>query len=148
MFGLLLILAASVLFLVKNPDAHPNLIIEKEKKAYTNINESKEETRYALTALWSASICLAGVLLSMTCIALLNRPLDKPRTLVVNSRWFRLAPRLGVIAVVACLPLVENISPSLWCGVACSTLYILFFWEWIAGLEANWKLVEPQGEPH
>lgn len=82
----------------------------------------------------------------MTFIALLNRPLDKPKTLVVNSRWVRLAPRLPGIAIIACLPLFDAIKGSRWCAGALVVLWALFLWEWIAGLERGWEFFEGRDE--
>ncbi len=82
----------------------------------------------------------------MTVIALLNLPLDRPKTLIINSRWIRLAPRIPALAVICCLPLSEHLSGAGWCGGVTTTLYAVFLWEWIAGMERNWKLLEPIAE--
>jgi hypothetical protein len=129
MFASLLILAASVLFLVKNDT--------------TQASQENHVTRYAI---WSASTSLAIVMFSMTCIALLNRALDKPRTLVINSRWIRVAPRIPAIVVIMCLPLVENLAGQTWCGAVSFTLWLVFLWEMITGLEKGWKFFEPKDE--
>lgn len=81
MFGSLLIVAASILFLVKNDST-------EAAGLHTGFTDPETEQRHStLLAVWSASTSLATVLLNMTSIALLNRPLDKPNTLVVNSRY-------------------------------------------------------------
>lgn len=80
----------------------------------------------------------------MTIIALLNRPLDKSKTLIVNSRWIRLAPRVPAIAVLICLPLFDNLSGAGWCGGVTTTLYVVFLWEYFAGMEKNWTVMEPK----
>ena len=53
---------------------------------------------------------LAISVTAMTVVGLLNRPLDKPNTLTVNSRWIRLAPRILALATICRLPLFENLS--------------------------------------
>ncbi len=79
----------------------------------------------------------------MTCVALLHRSLDKPNTLVVNSRWIRLAPRVPAIALIMCLPLM-NLTGSSWCGLACIVTYVVFLWEVFAGMEKDWKWLQPK----
>jgi len=132
MFGALLILAASVVFLAKNE----NITTPHLDSATTTDSEAEAES-YILKATWSASTTLAMVLFSMTSIALLNRPLDKPNTLVINSRWIRLAPRLPAIVVILCLPVIHGLSGGEWCAASCVLIYMVFFWELIAGLESN-----------
>jgi hypothetical protein len=91
-------------------------------------------------AIWTSSISLAITLFCMTHVALLNRPLDKPHTLVVNSRWIRLAPRVPAVVLIMCLPLM-NLSGSSWCGFATIIIYAIFLWETYAGLERGWRWV-------
>jgi hypothetical protein len=143
-FAALLILAASVLFLVQHPGAKVSAITASEVSAETDSLSDEEVNHFVLYALWSASISLCSAIFGMTLVALLNRPLDKPKTLLINSRWIRLAPRLPAVALIICLPLIPNLDAGIWCGAATSTLYVVFLWEWIAGLEKNWKLIEPK----
>jgi hypothetical protein len=140
MFGAFLILAASVLFLVKN---------DTTLAAAGNLEPTdpqSEESHVTRSAIWSASVSLAIVMFSMTCIAVLNRALDKPKTLVINSRWVRLAPRLAAIVFIVCFPLIKNITGASWCASVSVTLWIVFMWEMAAGLEKGWKFFEPQGK--
>jgi hypothetical protein len=146
MFAALLILAASTLFLVEHRDERIISSLAVRSTSIEPESEAPEDAYYVLCALWSASIALAVVLFSMTHIALLNRSLDKPKTLVVSSRWVRLAPRIPVIVVIVCLPLIKNLNGSSWCGGAVVVLYLLFTWEWLAGLEKNWTFFEPKDE--
>lgn len=146
-FGALLILAASVLFLVEHPGATTTSTATTEptkREESTDLPES-EVPHFTLYALWSASIALSTTLFSMTIIALLNRPLDKPKTLFVSSRWIRMAPRLPAIALIVCLPLFQSLDAGSWCGVATSILYAVFLFEWMAGMERNWQVLEPRG---
>lgn len=140
MFGALLIVAASVLFLVKNDSTEVAAI-------HTDATDPQSEQRhFILLAVWSASTSLAIVVLSMTHIALLNRPLDRRNTLVINSRYIRLAPRIPAIVLIMCLPLIHNLTGSLWCGGASIILAIVYIWESFAGLEKDWKFFEPKDE--
>ncbi|KAE8451011.1 hypothetical protein EG329_005451 [Mollisiaceae sp. DMI_Dod_QoI] len=143
MFASLLIVATSTLFLVEH---------RSDPKVATDTVAAREETDEAenkpdaiLNALWSASISLAVALLSMTLIALLNRPLDPPKTLLVNNRYVRLAPRLPVIITIACLPQIKDLTGTWWCGAVNWLLWTLFFWELIVGLEKDWRFIEPKG---
>lgn len=102
--------------------------------------------RFTNYALWVASISLGSVMACMTAIALLNRPLDPPKTLVINSRLLRIAPRLPITVVIICLPLFPNMSGSIWCAAAVSLLYAVFLWEWFGGLEKDWKVFEEEEE--
>lgn len=147
MFGALLFLDASVLFLVKNRSARFTDPALESRQEDSSAEETPEEVgRFAHYALWVASINLGLVMTCMTCIALLNRNLDPPKTLVVNSRLIRLAPRLPATALIICLPLIPNITGSIWCGAVVSLLYGVFLWEWMAGLERDWKFFEPKDE--
>ncbi|TVY83535.1 hypothetical protein LSUE1_G002202 [Lachnellula suecica] len=148
MFGSLLILAASTLFLVEHPGHRSTVEPEPAtlERCAEEGTEEAEAPKPAIYAIWAASATLAIVIALMTCIALLNRSLDKPKTLLVNSRWIRMAPRLVFIIIVCCLPLITHLSASEWCGGACALLYALFLWEWVSGLERNWHFLEPKNE--
>jgi hypothetical protein len=141
MFGALLILAASTLFLITHQDETiPPSIAAKRSETTPTVTE--EKLNGILYAIWSASISLGSVLICMTCITLLNRSLDKPRTLIINSRWIRLGLRIPITAVIVCLPLISNLTASRWCGAAVCLLYGMFLFEWVAGLERDWQFLE------
>jgi len=107
MFGSLLILAASILFLIQTADSNSAAEIKaREPTAEPAPSSPEAEHKYIHYALWSASTTLALVLACMTSIALLNQSLDKPKTLLINSRWIRLAPRIPAMAAIVCLPLL------------------------------------------
>jgi len=138
MFGALLILAASVEFLVKNDHIS------------TNNTESVADQDAAVkkaiqNAIWTASTALSLTMFCMMCVSLLNRTLDKPHTLVVSSRWLRILPRVPAIALIMCLPLM-HLNGSSWCGLACIVVYAVFLWETFAGLEKGWMWLEPKDE--
>lgn len=97
-------------------------------------------------ALWSASTSCGIVLFAMISVAPLNRLLDKPKTLVINSSWISLTPRVPAIALIICLPFIKGLIASSWSGAVTGILFLVFLWEWTAGLESKWKLVEPWKE--
>jgi hypothetical protein len=138
MFGALLILAASVVFLVKND----NVQTTSDADVADPEADVKRATHYAV---WSASTSLAITLFSMTGVALLHRSFDKPDTLVINSRWIRVAPRFPAMALILCLPLMQ-LSGSSWCGLASLVIYVVFLWEQYAGLEKDWRWFQPKEE--
>lgn len=147
MFGALLILAASTLFLVKHStEGFRSSFAKRSTPENTEAETATEDPFFILYALWSGSISVAVVILEMTLIAILNRSLDKPKTLLVNSRWVRLAPRIPAIIIIVCLPLLDGLTGSSWCGSVIVILCHVFFWEWIAGLEKYWKFLEPKQE--
>jgi ABC-type Fe3+ transport system permease subunit len=138
MFGALLILAASVVFLVKNDS-----ISTDSKETVADQDAAVEKATQ--NAIWAASTALALAMFCMMCVALLNRALDKKHTLVINSRWIRLLPRIPAIVLIMCLPLM-HLTGSEWCGLACIVVYVVFMWETFAGLEKGWMWLEPKDE--
>ena len=141
MFGALLFLDASVLFLIEN---YGTSIVTAVARVESSAETSSPEdiARFVHYALWVASICLAVTITCMTSIALLNRPLDPPKTLVINSRLLRLLPRLPATIFIICLPLLPRMEGGTWCGAAVSVLYGVFMWEWYGGLERDWTFFE------
>jgi len=135
MFGGLLFLDASVLFLAKN---YGQPLVKGA--------QATEVAHFVASALWVASSALIVTVACMTGIALLNKSLDHPKTLVVNSRLLRMAPRLPAAIFIICLPLIPELDGGQWCGAVVATLYATFLWEWLAGLEKNWKFIEPKEE--
>jgi len=147
MFAALLLLDASVLYLVEHYGVYAKTSSEAKAEVFTESEETPEEIhQIVIYALWSASVPLGVTLFCMTGIALLNKSLDPPKTLVINSRILRLSVRLPAIVAIVCLPLFPTLSSSSWTGGAVTTLYIVFMFEWVAGLERNWRLVEPRDQ--
>jgi len=142
MYEGLLTLAASILFLVQHTNATADVTPGITERATSETLTPEEEARFTNYALWSASASLGIVLFTMTSIALLDRPLDKPKTLIINSRLVRLAPRVPAIVVICCLPLIDGLSGGAWTGGAAAILYIIYMWEWIASLEKGFTLYE------
>jgi hypothetical protein len=149
MFGALLFLDASVLYLVKNRSArliNSKLEARQEDSSSSDEGNPGEIGQFAHHALWVASITLSITIACMTLISLLNRNLDAPKTLVINSRLIRIAPRLPATILIICLPLIPSMNGGTWCGAVVSVLYGVFMWEWIAGLERDWKIFESKDE--
>jgi hypothetical protein len=146
LFASLLALDASTLFLVQNRDvkvSNPGANVRRQESESSSDNPN-DDAHLILQALWSASISLSVALFCMTVVAFLNRPLDKPKTLAVNSRCIRLCIRPIAILVILCLPLFKHLTGASWCGGAVLTLYVCFLWEWFTGLERNWTVIEPK----
>ena len=149
MFGALLFLDASILFLVKNRGAelgHPSVKTRQDDSSSPNEGTPEQIDKFAYYAMWVASVTLSITIICMTSIALLNRNLDAPKTLVINSRLIRIAPRLPAIILILCLPLMPRMNGGNWCGVVVTVLYAVFMWEWVAGLEKDWQLFERKEE--
>ena len=127
MYEGLLTLAASILFLVQHTNATADVTPGITERATSETLTPEEEARFTNYALWSASASLGIVLFTMTSIALLDRPLDKPKTLIINSRLVRLAPRVPAIVVICCLPLIDGLSGGAWTGGAAVILYIVYY---------------------
>lgn len=105
-FMSLLTLAASASFLVNHLDlSATTALVEKRAEGV-----AEEAVRSLATVLWSRSVSLAITLISITGFTLLNRPLDLPKTLLVNRLMLRLAPRLPAVVVILCLPLIPNLG--------------------------------------
>jgi len=146
MFAALLLVAASTLFLITHRSDPKKATGPLSTSDDDDSSEPPAKPEAVLFALWSASLSLTVTLICMTGIALLNRPLDPPKTLLVNNRYIRLAPRLPVIVFIALLPLIKDMTGTWWCGMVVWALYALFFWELVAGLEKDWKFVEPKAD--
>jgi hypothetical protein len=80
----------------------------------------------------------------MTLKSLLNRGLDNPGTLLVDSRYIRMAPRAVACVIIMCLPAVNDISPSTFFGIILALLQCLILWEVVASMEKGAKWFEPK----
>lgn len=95
------------------------------------------------SAKWTASTTLSLVLFNQAYIALLNRSLDRPRTLMVSNRYLRMFPRLLVVVIALCLPIDEAMSGVIYLGILSAILTPCLLWEWVVSLEYGGGLVEP-----
>jgi hypothetical protein len=136
LYSNILILDASVLFLVQHLEGSPGDSIS------TRDDAEADAKSFLKTALWAASISLSSAVVCMTGLSLLNRSLDPPGTLVVNSRVLRMAPRAPALLFILLLPLIPGLNGGEWCGAVVVVLFVVFFWEWMAGLEKNWSYFE------
>lgn len=80
----------------------------------------------------------------MTGKSLLNRSLDPPGTLVINSRYLRMVPRFIVCIVTMCLPIVNDFHTTAFLGVIVSLLQTLTLWEYLAAMEKGFLFFEPK----
>lgn len=106
---------------------------------------SPEELAHVLKAAkWTAAVALGGTLFLMTFICLLNKPMDQPRTLLINNRYVRLAPRVAVATAIVCLAIKSNMPVRGLVSINVALLFSVVLWEWVAGLEKGAKLFEPK----
>ncbi|KAF2431249.1 hypothetical protein EJ08DRAFT_193307 [Tothia fuscella] len=68
-----------------------------------------ELTMFEYRTLWPVSVSLAIAVGSMTAQALMDKSLDTPGTLIINSRYSRLSARAIYVIINLCLPLVVNL---------------------------------------
>lgn len=138
MFGSTLILGVSLTYLIQN--LHTNAI----DPSGGGDGEAHKLAMSIYSAKWIASSTLAIILFNQTKIALLNRPLDGPHTLKVNSRYLRLTPRVVAGIVVLCLPISRQMDGGLYIGIVSLLLIPVLIWEWTASLDYGGGLVEPK----
>ncbi len=142
-FGALLLFDASVLFLLKNSATSISATVPiRDDSSSDSGTDTADVGEFISYALWTASFSLSITIGCMTGIALLNRPLGPPDTLVLNNRLLRIGPRLPIIIIVMCLPLIEHLSAGTWCAITVCSLYIVFLWECFCGLKKNWTVFE------
>ena len=137
MFGDTLILGVSLTYLLQHIHTSAHDPSESEDEGAHKLAMS------ILSAKWVASSTLAIILFNLTKIALLNRSLDGPNTLKINNRYVRLLPRLLAAVVILCLPIVREMNSITYLGILTALLIPLFTWEWVASLDYEGGLVEP-----
>jgi hypothetical protein len=160
LFANILILGVAIRFLLLNDTIKPSssktdisserllrLREEGDTSASSSSEESSEEgavlQHLVYTAIWTAAISLATSLQCMVSLALLNKTLDRPKTLIVNNRYVRLAPRMAAVPIIACLPIGQHILPGSMIGYLAVIMYILIMWEKICTMEHGGALFEP-----
>ncbi|KAI9893596.1 MAG: hypothetical protein M1814_006392 [Vezdaea aestivalis] len=143
LFGSLLIFGSSLKFLVVHDEAY---LTHAEPEPGLARRAQDEVTAHALlTARWSISITLSVALACMTGLALLNRPLDGPRTLIVNNRYLRLVMRPVAMAIMLGLSGYDKLSSSSFIGVVLGCLWAVLGYETIVGRIRGGGLWEPWG---
>jgi hypothetical protein len=131
LFGSLLLLDASLGFLIRFPSAT------------TQAETDPATTSFGLRQVrWTISGALTSVLVCMTGLALLNKSLDKPGTLLVDNRYLRMGMRAVVIMVVLCLPTQRVMGHGIYVGIIVTLLQVTTWWEYLAGLERGSKLMD------
>ena len=139
MFHATLILGVGVVFIVQNPT--DNAVPPPPEDNPTP--EKIDLARFMLNAKWTTSISLAATVICLSALALLSRSLDKPGSLKITNRYLRLLPRLGLIAVTLCLPIVNSMKGVVFLGILVTMLGSCLFWEWYASLESDGAIFEP-----
>jgi len=111
----------------------------------TLVYEDQEEpsVHYTLrTAQWITSICLAEIILIMTVLSLLNKPIRAPYKVWVDNRYLRALPRLMIIIILPCLPL--GVDPSYHIGTMAGLISAVSVFEFGASWRRDGKLFEPK----
>lgn len=96
-------------------------------------------------ALWVIASSLAIIVFSYTGMALLDRPLDPPKTLLINNRLLRLIGRPIYILIVCTVLLAPQMDVYLFMGICGLGLVFVLLWETFAALERPCKIFEPKG---
>jgi hypothetical protein len=138
MYASILLLEIALLTLVRK-----SIPTEGSDEAAPERRDETAESHYAIhAAKWTAGVSLAITLLCMTAMSLLTRPLDRPGTLKIDNRYIRLAPRVLVAVIIACVPIAANLSIEGFLSVMMYLLWAVSVWEWGAGLESSGKIFE------
>ena len=126
--------------LIENPR------LNADKSQIEGRNEITSDADRALiidSAKWSVSISLSIAIISQTGIALLNRSLDRKRSLKISNRYVRMLPRILIVAIVICLPIDRSMSGNIFMSIVVALLFGCLFWEWVVSLERDGGLFEP-----
>jgi len=138
LFASFITLSAGMLFLITKAADNP-----QDAKGIPIAGDELE--MFTLRAIWNLAISVSVIMLSMTCQALLDKPLDPPGTLLVDNRYLRLAARIIYIIVVMCLPVKKNITEGAFLAVCGIGLSCVMAYEWTVSLEMPAKMLEPKG---
>lgn len=121
--------------------ASSDAVVARDESTEQSPSLSMENMRLASSI---TIISLAISLFAMLGIALLNRPVDARRTLIVNNRFVRMAPRTAAIAVFAVVWYADIRTPIFVLSMITWVLAAVYFWEWHTGLEKGWQVFEPR----
>lgn len=105
---------------------------------------ASELHRYTQRAVWTVTVSLVVIILSMTVLALLDESLDRPGTLRINNRLGRLSGRLVYVLIIILVPLYEGLNPQIFLGVCSLLLVLLSLWEWVVSTDKDGFLFEPR----
>ena len=127
---------------------NPRLNAKKSQIEGREIASNADRALIIYSAKWSVSISLSIAIICQTGIALLNRSLDRKRSLKISNRYVRMLPRMLVVAVVICLPIDRSMSGNIFLSIIVTLLFGCLFWEWIVSLERDGGLFEPWSGLH
>lgn len=137
-----LTLTSAIIFFLRFEAQEP--YNEDAKEQEEKIPED-EMPSFIHSAIWCTAVSLSVMLLSMTIIALLDKPLDPPGTLRVNSRYARLSGRAVYTVIILLVPIKKDINAYLFLGIAGVMMVCLVYWEFISSLERGGGVFEPKG---
>jgi len=78
----------------------------------------------------------------MTLLALLHKPIQAPYKVLVNSRNLRVLPRLCIVIIIPCLPLV--LHPGYQIGTLAGLTSGVSVFEFVASWRRDGKVFEPK----
>ncbi|KAF2095829.1 hypothetical protein NA57DRAFT_58899 [Rhizodiscina lignyota] len=140
LFSSFLTLASSVMFMLRNHAQLPENVDQNDEKV-----PAEDLRDYIYSSMWTMSVSLSIILISMTCLALLDKSLDPPGTLRVNNRYVRLSGRIVYVVVILTVPIKKDLSMDLYLGIAGVMMSFLTSWEWVVSLEKGGSFFEPRG---
>jgi len=150
LYGSILLTDASWLFLIQNSASQlsspttSDLHIAAAESTDSEAAVLRTTDVRLLRAKWTVATSLGTTLVLMTAIALLNRSLDPPKTLMVSSRYVRILPRVVVAIICCCINLQDTLGPQTLMAIIFGLMYVIAHWEWYAGLEKGAKFIEPK----
>lgn len=105
-----------------------------------------EVDSYIHKTIWLVASSLAIIVVSMTGMAFLDKPMDQPGTLLFNNRYIRLSSRALYVILILTIPLAgENLNKYLFLGCCAVLLIFVETFEWAGSMERGGGLVEPKG---
>jgi hypothetical protein len=96
-------------------------------------------------ALWDIGASISVIMFSFLCLALLDKPLDPPKTTLVNNRWLRLIGRPIYILIIMSILVVDELNGYVYLGVCGLGLSLLTTYELTTSLERPAGFLEPKG---
>lgn len=96
------------------------------------------------TAIWTVSISLATIMLSLFGMALLNQPRDARKSLRVNNRYLRLVGRPIYAVIILAIAGDKDIGPETFMGTCSLLMLCVSMWEYATSLEKGGGFVEPK----
>ena len=144
MFLSTLVLEVSIGYLIQH--ANSNAVIPPSGDTDPESEEVKAATELAKfieNGKWSMALALSFTIICLSIIAFLNLSVDAPGSLWVTNRYFRLAPRLVLVALAVCLAIDRSMMPISYLGIMVAALFCVRTWELLASLEKTGGVLEP-----